>query len=161
MLADDEAARGDAADLVQTLPTAFRRRTIAVTLLSPHLGGHRNSDTRRSLTEQRRRLLGRLTSHGGAIAYSAPELLLGGPPSPAADMWAIGVVIFAMVFGRLPFVGATRIELQRCICEEEPDFPPAADCTVAQRRWRPLLTALLDKEPLQRPSASLLASCDM
>ncbi|KAG5676423.1 hypothetical protein PVAND_006261 [Polypedilum vanderplanki] len=40
----------------------------------------------------------------GSYAYASPEILKGTPYDPfMSDVWAMGVVLFAMVFGRLPF----------------------------------------------------------
>jgi testis-specific serine kinase len=40
----------------------------------------------------------------GSYAYASPEILQGIPHNPfLADVWAIGCVLYAMVFGRLPF----------------------------------------------------------
>lgn len=40
----------------------------------------------------------------GSYAYACPQILRGTPYDPHfADVWASGVVLFAMVFGRLPF----------------------------------------------------------
>jgi serine kinase len=40
----------------------------------------------------------------GSYAYASPEILKGTPYDPRkSDIWALGVVLFAMVFGRLPF----------------------------------------------------------
>jgi serine/threonine protein kinase len=47
-----------------------------------------------------------LTQEGmapGTIAFLAPELFQGQPTSPSADWWALGVTIFRLVEGRIPF----------------------------------------------------------
>lgn len=44
-------------------------------------------------------------SHIGSLPYASPELLEPHPPplGPSADIWALGVVLFTMVVGKLPF----------------------------------------------------------
>lgn len=40
----------------------------------------------------------------GSYAYASPEILKGIPYDPfMSDIWAMGCVLFAMVYGRLPF----------------------------------------------------------
>lgn len=41
----------------------------------------------------------------GSVPYMAPEQIEDGEPSPASDVWALGVVLFEAATGALPFVG--------------------------------------------------------
>lgn len=47
----------------------------------------------------------------GSLAYLAPECLLGHPPRPAADIYALGVVLYEMLVGRRPFSGLHGVAL--------------------------------------------------
>ena len=44
-------------------------------------------------------------SHIGSLPYASPEILQPSPPplGPSADVWAFGVLMYAMIVGRLPF----------------------------------------------------------
>ncbi len=41
----------------------------------------------------------------GTVEYSAPEILTGKTSTPSADIYAIGIVFFEILVGRLPFTG--------------------------------------------------------
>jgi len=65
-----------------------------------------------------------ITSPGlvmGTIAYMAPEQLLGGPIDHRVDLFALGVVVYQMIAGRLPFPGDTIAEVSDRILRHEPD----------------------------------------
>ncbi|KAL3288636.1 hypothetical protein HHI36_003069 [Cryptolaemus montrouzieri] len=66
----------------------------------------------------------------GSYAYASPEILRGIPYQPQqADIWSMGVVLFAMVFGRLPFDDSNYRELikqvsNKVIFPKEPRVSP-------------------------------------
>ncbi|HML99698.1 MAG TPA: serine/threonine-protein kinase [Tepidiformaceae bacterium] len=43
----------------------------------------------------------------GTIAYLAPEVIQGAQPDPRADVYALGLTVYEMVAGRLPFAGTS------------------------------------------------------
>jgi len=58
----------------------------------------------------------RLTEHCGTPSYIAPEILLeAGYEGQPVDVWSCGVVLYAMLCGRVPFKGEHLSELKRCI----------------------------------------------
>jgi len=56
----------------------------------------------------------------GTIPYMSPALLQGKPATAADDVWALGVLLYEMASGQLPFQGATRFELATSIQRDAP-----------------------------------------
>ena len=47
----------------------------------------------------------------GSIHYMSPERLIGAAPSPACDVYALGVTLYEMITGRRPFTGSSPFEV--------------------------------------------------
>jgi len=93
-------------------------------------------------------------SHDGAVvgtlAYLSPEQFRGDPASAASDLYALGVMMFQLLTGELPFQGPPMVALAARAAEPPPradervpDAPPAL-CEVIHR--------LMAMEPERRPS---------
>ncbi|HZC29054.1 MAG TPA: serine/threonine-protein kinase, partial [Gaiellaceae bacterium] len=91
----------------------------------------------------------------GTLAYIAPERLGGQPATAAADVWAVGVLLWEALAGRHPFWQSSLLETARAIgC----GAPPLA--TLRPDLPKPLLVAVdraLDLDPARRPPAGVLA----
>ena len=61
----------------------------------------------------------------GTLAYMAPETLQkhAADTTPAIDVWAIGIMFYAMIFGTLPFLSSNEKELVRQITHDPVKFP--------------------------------------
>jgi TolB-like protein/tetratricopeptide (TPR) repeat protein len=59
----------------------------------------------------------------GTPAYMAPEQVEGGPVTPAADVYALGVVLYENVTGAWPFVGDTPIKMATARLHDPPASP--------------------------------------
>jgi PPM family protein phosphatase len=87
----------------------------------------------------------------GSPAYMAPEMLAGNLPTPSTDLYALGVMIFQLLSGRLPHDSASMGELlHQVAAEPAPDLGglvPGIHPGVAA-----LVGRLLAKQAAQRPS---------
>jgi len=83
----------------------------------------------------------------GTPDYMAPEQLLGDPPGPPLDVFAIGVMLVRLVVGRYPFEGTSSYEraLGRVGDFELPDLTPLGKAA-------PVVAAALAPEPADRPT---------
>ncbi len=112
----------------------------------------------------------------GTPGYIAPECYTGDPPGPAADSFALGVVLYEMIAGRLPYnlptdvptlktattkddyaryqhalnAATTRGDLTP-ITDKVADLPPAVG---------DLVMRLLSLDPTKRPTGDLVAAID-
>lgn len=85
----------------------------------------------------------------GTSAYMSPEQARGLPVDTRTDIWSLGVVLYEMIGGRVPFAGATKSDVIASILAREP--PPLEDYAhehVIEVRW--ILHKALRKEKEER-----------
>jgi hypothetical protein len=91
-------------------------------------------------------------------SYVAPERVADGRASPSADIYSLGVVLYEMLTGRLPFVADTAEQLLRAHLETAPR-PVRARSPWVPPEIAAVCEAAMAKNPAERPaSAAALAA---
>ena len=99
-----------------------------------------------------------LTEQGdvpGTLAYISPERLAGEQSTAAADIWAVGVMLWEALAGRHPFWRGSMLETARAI---ESGARPLGDVRPGlPKRLLRVVDRALSQDPGKRPSARELA----
>ena len=89
----------------------------------------------------------------GTARYIAPEQALGQPVDGRSDLFSLGVVLYEMVSGRLPFSGDSAVAQINAILNAEP-APLTSPSGPIPKPLLSLILQLLSKNPEERPSSS-------
>ncbi len=102
---------------------------------------------------------GQVTEAGlvvGTPAYMAPEQLMGETVTPAADLYASGVVLYEMLCGQLPYEASSPMALAARIAQEPPR-PLLGLAPTVPHGLATLVMQLLARVPAERPGAGQIS----
>nr|AML78083.1 putative LOV domain-containing protein [Dioscorea villosa] len=87
----------------------------------------------------------------GTEEYIAPEIITGAGHSSAIDWWALGILLYEMLYGRTPFRGKNRQRTFGNILNKDLTFPSSIPVSLAARQ---LIHSLLQRDPADRLGSS-------
>ncbi|KAL6640632.1 hypothetical protein ACP70R_021755 [Stipagrostis hirtigluma subsp. patula] len=83
----------------------------------------------------------------GTEEYIAPEIITGAGHTSAVDWWALGILLYEMLYGYTPFRGKTRQRTFANILHKDIRFPASVPVSLAGRQ---LMYRLLHRDPANR-----------
>nr|AML78977.1 putative LOV domain-containing protein [Hydrastis canadensis] len=83
----------------------------------------------------------------GTEEYISPEIITGAGHSSAIDWWALGIMLYEMLYGRTPFRGKNRQRTFANILHKDLTFPSSIPVSLAARQ---LIHELLRRDPADR-----------
>src|SRR5215216_6766715 len=87
----------------------------------------------------------------GTADYISPEQARGQPATPRSDIYSLGVTLYEMLTGRLPFTGDSAIGVAMQHVSAEPP-PPRMYAPRIPAQLEALVLRALSKDPAQRPA---------
>ena len=92
----------------------------------------------------------------GTLQYLAPEILNGEPPNRATDLYSLGVMLYFLASGHLPFAPATNRQMINTILFTAPDFKQ-----LEQRGMSGDTILLIEKLLAKRPDDRFLSAGEL
>jgi len=90
----------------------------------------------------------------GTPLYMAPEQVRGEPAGPAADVYALGVILYQALTRRTPFTGASVMEIYSAILHRDP-VPPRELRAGVPPDLETVCAKAMAKEPADRYAAAI------
>ena len=87
----------------------------------------------------------------GTLSYVAPEVLLRIPYNKEVDIWSMGIILYYMLCGKVPFVGSNEEIVAKKICYADLEFDDD-NWEVRSKKVIDLIEKVLVKDPSKRIS---------
>jgi len=81
----------------------------------------------------------------GTVVYMSPEQLSGKEVDQRTDIWSLGVVLFEMLSGQVPFIGDYEQAIIYSILNDSPELSPEMPADLKQ-----IIATCLEKDPAKR-----------
>uniref|UniRef100_Q02DC3 non-specific serine/threonine protein kinase n=1 Tax=Solibacter usitatus (strain Ellin6076) TaxID=234267 RepID=Q02DC3_SOLUE len=94
----------------------------------------------------------------GTMAYMSPEQAIGAAVDPRCDLWSLGIVLYELLTGRLPFTGENYRAVLHGLLNTEPEPVSRYRGDVPATVHRILARALTKDRELRYASADLMLS---
>jgi len=101
-----------------------------------------------------------LTDELGTVEYVSPEQVAGKRGDNRADLYTLGVILYEMLTGKLPFTGSSAAEIMRARLTRPP-IPPSVALTSISPHLQEVLYRALERDPKNRYARAIEFSHDL
>lgn len=96
----------------------------------------------------------------GTVEYIAPDILIGDNPSPTSDIYALGILLYELIYGRTPFNSPEEYSIIQKHLNNNAEFPEHPEFYIPQSLIK-VIKKSLAKNPKQRYQSSEDFSSDL